>query len=194
MQRTCTHIQMLLEIKQVRTSAWKICTKIESWSAPWRYQKTWMISVVVCKVLGQITSRILGRRLWDLWSIHLSRLEHVGGWSRTTIDYHEHHGLPLPLVHVQSVANHTYPKLPIYSEHDNVMHIRYTRSIFRGPGNWSDPSGTAMPSCGKLLKTIENHGKACLAPYVVGFAAVVNYVQIEELSVQHVQACPCQNY
>ena len=46
-------------------------------------------------------------------------------------------------------------------------------------------------SHGKPLKT---HGKARLAQYVVGFAAVVNYVRTEELSVQHVQACPCQNY
>ena len=38
----------------------------------------------------------------------------------------------------------------------------------------------------KPLKTIKKHGKPCLALYVVGFVAVVHYLQIEEISVQHV--------
>ena len=59
---------------------------------------------------------------------------------------------------------------------------------------WEEPKRTKKNCNAIMRKTIENHGKACLAPYMVGFAAVVNYVQIEELSVQHVQACPCQNY
>ena len=56
-------------------------------------------------------------------------------------------------------------------------------------GTKAGPRGTAMPSSGKPLETIENtekRGKPCLALYVVGFVAVVHYLQIEEISVQHV--------
>ena len=37
---------------------------------------------------------------------------------------------------------------------------------------------------------MENHA---LPPYVVGFAAGENNVQIARLSVHHTQECPCQN-
>ena len=55
--------------------------------------------------------------------------------------------------------------------------------------NQSGSRESAMPSSGKPLETIENtekRGKPCLALYVVGFVAVVHYLQIEEISVQHV--------
>ena len=54
-------------------------------------------------------------------------------------------------------------------------------------GTKAGPRGTAMPSSGEPLKSMEKHGKPCLAPYVESFVAVVNNVQTEEVSVHHVQ-------
>ena len=40
--------------------------------------------------------------------------------------------------------------------------------------------------------SIEHKDMVCLTLYLVSFVALVNYVQIEERSVEHVQALPCQ--
>ena len=54
--------------------------KKESWSTPWRHPNTWII-------IGVIGT--------DLWSIHRSRLEQVGGCRWTTVDYRKHHAFAI---------------------------------------------------------------------------------------------------
>ena len=196
------HIVTLLNEKELHNTYWSnwnstslnICLKIV-----WKHSqkrspevslggiKTLAWSLVflvrVCKARGQTTQRILG---WN-------KLEHGQG-----LHYHE-----LPQAPCASVAGSCSKcckpqrSKAAYSEDDNVNVVApETSSEVKGPE--ADVGGTkkrTKRNCNAIMrKTIENHGKACLAPYVVGFAAVVNYVQIEKLSVQHVQACPCQNY
>ena len=63
----------------------------------------------VCKTHWKTTSRIL-----DLYSIHLSRVEHVDG-EVLPFDCHKHRVFLFPLVHFGSVGGQT-----AYSEDDNV--------------------------------------------------------------------------
>ena len=86
-----------------------------------------------CKARWQTTSRIL-----DLWSIDLSRLEHVDG-EGLPFDYHKHHMFLFPLVHVRSVGSQI-----AYSEDDNVNSVA---------------PGTARPSSVKHRKAMEKHRK-----------------------------------
>ena len=112
-------------------------TKKESWSAPWRYPNTW----IIIGVIGAV------------WSIHLSRLGHVGG---CTVD-----GLPLitasttrlPFIHVRSVGNQT-----AYSEDDHVNSVAPGTS-----SGWEEPWGTKADQeelqCQSSGKPIENQWK-----------------------------------
>ena len=204
------HIVTLLNEKELHNTYWSnlkstslnICLKIvwktfvnnESWSEPWRYQNT-------CMIVGVIGTGLQSPRTNNF--THL-RVEQVGGWPRTT--------LPLITASTMRFRCHWFMfqcckpqrSKAAYSEDDNVNSVApETSSEVKGPeadvGELTKADQEELQchhaeNHWKHLKTIENHGKACLAPYVVGFAAVVNFVQIEELSVQHVQACPCQNY
>ena len=199
------HIVTLLNEKELHNTYWSnwkstslnICLKIvcktvakkESWSESWRYQNT-------CMIVGVIGTGLQSPRTNN--STHL-RVEKVGGHPRNTLPWITTSTMRFRCWFMFEVLQATTIQRCLLWGRQCLL--RCTRNILRGKRtrsgcgrNQSGPRGTAMPSCGKPLKTIENHGKACLAQYVVGFAAVVNYVQIEELSVQHVQACPCQNY
>ena len=114
------HIVTLLNEKELHNTYWSnwkstslnICLKIvcktiakkESWSEPWRYRNT-------CMIVGVIGTGLQSPRTNNF--THL-RVEQVGAWPKDyiTINYHKHHELPLPLVHVRSVASHSDPKLP----------------------------------------------------------------------------------
>ena len=108
-------------------------TKKESWSAPWGYPNTW----IIIGVIGAV------------WSIHLSRLEHVGG---CTVD-----GLPLitasttrlPFIHVRSVGNQT-----AYSEDDHVNSVAPGTS-----SGWEEPWGTKADQEELQCHHPENHWK-----------------------------------
>ena len=54
-------------------------TEKESWRTPERYPHT----MIIIGVIGV-----------DLWSIHLSHPEQVGGCRWTTVEYHKHHAFP----------------------------------------------------------------------------------------------------
>ena len=146
-----------------------------------------VLLVQVCKARGQTTSRILG---WN-------KLEHGQG-----LHYHEIPQAPCASVAIGSCSKCCKPQRSkaAYSEDDNVNSVApETSSEVKGPE--ADVGGTKADQEELQCHHAENHWKPlnttekhALPVYVVGFAAVVNYVQIEKLSVQHVQAYPCQNY
>ena len=82
-----------------------------------------------------------------------------------TMNYRKHHALPLPLVHVRSVASHNDPKA-VYSEDDNVNSVApQTSSEVKGPeaamgGTKADQEELQCHHAEnhwKPLKTMEKH-------------------------------------
>ena len=77
-----------------------------------------------------------------------------------TINYHKHHALPLPLVHVRSVASHNDWKAA-YSEDDNVNSVApETSSEVKGPE--ADVGGTKADQEELQCHHAENHWKQSL--------------------------------
>ena len=77
-----------------------------------------------------------------------------------TINYHKHHALPLPLVHVRSVASHNDWKAA-YSEDDNVNSVAPdTSSEVKGPE--ADVGGTKPDQEELQCHHAENHWKQSL--------------------------------
>ena len=102
----------------------------------------------VCKVehIWQTTSK----RIWDLWSNDLIRLEHVDG-EGLPFDYHKHHVFLFPLVHVRRVGSQI-----AHSEDDNVNSVAL--------GTSSEAGGTKADQEERkaIIKNMENHRKPWL--------------------------------
>ena len=86
----------------------------------------------------------------DLWSIHLSHPEQVGGCRWTTVEYHKHHAFP-----VDSRPNCWKPHHLLWGW---PCQLRCTRNVFR---MGQEPKRTKRNYCNAIiwnsLKTSENH-------------------------------------